>query len=133
VFLQNAVVNRTYADTSSRIDLRFVVPLNTDTSAMEAVLREAALGNPRVLRVPAPIVRFLRITTTGLEFDLFVFVARLEDRLVVSNDLNKAILAKMIALKIVDPSPVPEIKVRGVEQILRPAKPEGDGHAAPQA
>jgi small-conductance mechanosensitive channel len=133
VFLQNPVVNRTYADTSSRVDLKFTVPLKTEASAMEAVLREAALGHPRVLRVPAPIVRFLRITTTGLDFDLFVFVSRLEDRLLVINELNRAILAKLIEAGIVDPKPVPEIKVSGVEQILRPAKLEGDGHAAPQA
>jgi small-conductance mechanosensitive channel len=85
------------------------------------------------LRVPAPIVRFVRIAPAGLDFELFVFVARLEDRLVVSNELNRAILARMIEVKILDPNPVPEIKVRGVEQVLRPAKPEGDGHAAPQA
>ena len=133
VFLQNPVVNRTYADTSSRVELKFTVGLNTDVAAMEGLLREAALGHQRVLRVPAPIVRFTRIAPTGLDFELFVFVARLEDRLVVSNELNRAILARMIEVKILDPTPVPEIKVRGVEQVLRPAKLEGDGHAAPQA
>jgi small-conductance mechanosensitive channel len=133
VFLQNPVVNRTYADTSSRVELKFTVGLNTDVAVMEGLLREAALGHPRVLRVPAPIVRFVRIAPAGLDFELFVFVARLEDRLVVSNELNRAILARMIEVKILDPTPVPEIKVRGVEQVLRPAKPEGDGHAAPQA
>ena len=40
-----------------------------------------------------------------------MFVARLEDRLVVSNDLNKAILAKLIELKIVDPAPVPQLRL----------------------
>ena len=135
LFLQNPVVNRTYSDTSSRVELKFTVGLNTDVSAMEGALREAALGHPRVLRVPAPIVRFVHIMPTGLEFELFVFVARVEDRLVVNNDLNKAILAKLIELKIVDPTPVPELRLRGVERILSPASPsESDGHAAaPQA
>jgi small-conductance mechanosensitive channel len=59
-------------------------------------------------------VRFVRVTPTGLDFELFVFVARLEDRLVVGNDLNKAILARLIELKIVDPKPVPEYKVHHV-------------------
>jgi small-conductance mechanosensitive channel len=134
VFLQNPVVNRTYSDTSSRLEIKLTVGLNTDVAAMEAVLREAALGHPRVLRVPAPIVRFLHILPTGLEFELLVFVARVEDRLIVSNELNKTILAKLIELKIVDPTPVPEIRVRGVEQILPAAKASGsDGHAGPQA
>lgn len=117
MFLQNPVVNRTYADTSSRVEIKLTVGLGTDVAAMEGLLREAALGHPRVLRVPAPIVRFIQITTSGLDFELFVFVARLEDRLVVGNDLNKAILAKLIELKIVDPAPVPELRLRGIENL----------------
>lgn len=128
MFLQNPVVNRTYSDTSSRVEIKLTVGLNTDVAAMEGLLREAALGHPRVLRVPAPIVRFIQITTSGLDFELFVFVARLEDRLVVGNDLNKAILAKLIELKIVDPKPVPELRLRGIEPCLG-APPKGDGHA----
>jgi small-conductance mechanosensitive channel len=118
IFLQNPVVNRTYSDTSSRVEIKLTVGLGTDVAAMEGLLREAALGHPRVLRVPAPIVRFIQITPGGLEFELFVFVARLEDRLVVGNDLNKAILAKLIELKIVDPAPpIPELRVRGLENL----------------
>ena len=120
IFLQNPVINRTYSDTSSRVEIKVTVGLATDVSAMEGLLREAALGHPRVLRVPTPIVRFIQVTPTGLDFELFVFVARLEDRLVVSNDLNKAILAKMIELKIIDPSPVPELRLRGVETLAVP-------------
>jgi potassium efflux system protein len=115
IFLQNPVVNRTYSDTSSRVEVKLTVGLGTDVAVMEGMLREAALGHPRVLRVPAPIVRFNQITSNGLEFELFVFVARLEDRIVVSNDLNKAILAKLIELKIVDPAPVPQLRVLGME------------------
>ena len=133
-FLQNPVVNRTYSDTSSRVELKLTVPLATDVSLMETVLREEALAHQRVLRVPAPIIRFAAITPTGLDFELFVFVARIEDRLPVGNDLNKTILARLIGLKIVDPRPVPELRVRGVEHVLKPlATPEIDGHAKPQA
>jgi len=115
IFLQNPVVNRTYSDTSSRVEVKLSVGLGTDVATMEAMLREAALGHPRVLRVPAPIVRFIQITSSGLDFELFVFVARLEDRLVVGNDLNKAILGKLIELKIVDPAPVPQLRLLGAE------------------
>jgi potassium-dependent mechanosensitive channel len=133
IFLQNPVVNRTYFDASSRVELKFTVGLNTDVSVMEGLLREAALGHRHVLRVPAPIVRFLCIIPTGLEFELFVFVARVEDRLVVNNELNRAILAKLIELKIIDPRPVPELRVRGIDEILQPAKAGSDGHAGPKA
>jgi small-conductance mechanosensitive channel len=114
MFLQNPVVNRTYSDTSSRVEVQVTVGLGTDVSAMEALLREAALAHERVLRVPAPIVRFVRVTPNGLDFELFVFVARLEDRLVVSNDLNKAILQRMIELKILDPNAMPQLRLYGL-------------------
>ncbi|MBS0221423.1 MAG: mechanosensitive ion channel family protein [Proteobacteria bacterium] len=117
LFLQNPVINRTYADTSSRIEIQLTVGLATDVAKMEAILRETALGHPRVLRVPAPIVRFVRVTPTGLDFELFVFVSQLADRIVVSNDLNRDLLARMIEEKIVDPRPVPELRVRELDKL----------------
>ncbi|TAJ86374.1 MAG: mechanosensitive ion channel family protein [Reyranella sp.] len=117
MFLQNPVVNRTYSDTSSRIEITLTVPVGSDVDAMEAILREAALAHARVLRIPPPIVRFVKVGSDGLQFELFVFVARLEDRLIVTNDLNRAILAKLIGQKILDPSAVPEIRLRGLDKM----------------
>lgn len=117
LFLQNPVVNRTYSDTSSRIEIMLTVPVGSDVDAMEAILREAALAHARVLRVPAPIVRFAKVGADGLQFELFVFVARLEDRLIVTNDLNRAILAKLIEQKIINPAAVPEIRLRGLDKV----------------
>jgi small-conductance mechanosensitive channel len=132
VFLQNPVINRTYADTSSRIEIALTVGFGTDVPRLEAILRESALDHPRVLRVPSPIVRFARVGTTGLEFELMVFVAQLEDRLPVNNDLNRTILAKLIEARILDPAPVPQISVRNLDTLadaLR-GRPD-DNHAAP--
>ena len=53
VFLQNPVINRTYSDTSSRVDILLTVGLGTDVAKFETILRESALDQPRVLRVPA--------------------------------------------------------------------------------
>jgi potassium-dependent mechanosensitive channel len=135
MFLQNPVVNRTYSDTSSRVEIKLTVGLATDVVRMEAVLREAALGHARVLRVPPPIVRFERITPAGLEFELYVFVNRLEDRLVVTNDLNRTILAKLIEAGIVDPKPVPTFKLQGIETpaVVADGAAGKDGDAAASA
>ena len=65
VFLQNPVINRTYSDTSSRIEIALTVGFGTDVAKLEAILRESALDHPRVLRVPQPIVRFVRVGTVG--------------------------------------------------------------------
>ena len=135
LFLQNPVINRTYSDTSSRIELAFTVGFGTDVTKMETILREAALEHTRTLRVPAPIVRFMKIGQTGLEFGLFVFVGRLEDRQVVTNDLNRVILMRLIEEKILDPAPAPEFKLRDIDKLteaLRGAS-SGTGHATPPA
>lgn len=119
LFLQNPVINRTYADTSSRIELPITVGLGADVGKVETILREAALDHPRVLRVPKPIVRFVKMTPTGLDFELFVFVAQLEDRLVVTNDLNRTLLKRLIEEKILDPQPVQEFKLRDLGKLAQ--------------
>jgi small-conductance mechanosensitive channel len=133
LFLQNPVINRTYSDTSSRLEIGFTVGFGTDVIKMETILREAALGHPRVLRVPAPIVRFVKVGQTGLEFGLFAFVAQLEDRLVVTNDLNRAILVRLIEEKILDPAPVAELKLRDLDKLADAlgSAEQRTGHAAP--
>jgi potassium efflux system protein len=125
-------VNRTYSDTSSRIEIALTVGFGTDVAKLEAILRESALDHARVLRVPQPIVRFVRVGTAGLDFELLVFVAQLEDRLIVSNDLNKAILAKLIEARILDPAPAAEFKLRNLD-VLADALRDGraSDHAAP--
>ncbi len=135
VFLQNPVINRTYADTSSRVEITLTVGLATDVARLEAILRETALEQDRVLRVPQPIVRFVRITPAGLEFELFVFVARLEDRLIVSNDLNRTLLARLIEERIVDPKAATEFRLRDLDRLAealreRPGTGHGDTPAA---
>jgi len=129
LFLQNPVINRTYSDTSSRLEIPITVGFGTDVAKMEAILREAALGHPRVLRVPAPIVRFQRIAPTGLDFQLLVFVAQLEDRLVVTNGLNGTILARLIEDKILDPRPATEINVRDIGRLADALARQADGPA----
>lgn len=118
MFLQSAVINRTYADTSSRVEIAVTVDYGSDVAKVEAVLREAALAHPRVLRVPASIVRFNRLGADGLEFDLFAFVSRLEDRLVVGNELNRAILEKFREAEINIPFRTVDVHLRGIEALV---------------
>jgi small-conductance mechanosensitive channel len=129
LFLQNPVVNRTYSDTSSRLEIPITVGIGTEVPKMEAILREAALGHPRVLRVPAPIVRFQRITQAGLDFELLVFVAQLEDRQVVTNALNAAILARLIEEKILDPRAATEFRLRDLDKLAQALERNPDGTA----
>jgi len=78
-------------------------------------------------------VRFVRVAAAGLDFELFVFVSNLEDRLTVTNDLNRALLARLIEEKIIDPGAVPELRLRDIDKLgaaLRgelPERPKAEG------
>ena len=51
--------------------------------------------------------------------------------LVVTNDLNQAILARLIESGILDPKPMPSFKLHGLEHHLALDSKDGkDGHAA---
>jgi small-conductance mechanosensitive channel len=119
MFLQSAVINRTYSDTSSRVEIQLTVAYDTDVARVEAMLREAALNHPRVLRVPPPIVRFVRIGQHGLDFELFAFVAQLEDRLVVGNDLNRNVLQKVLEAGIEIPFRVSDVRLRDIDTLAQ--------------
>ncbi|WP_421995592.1 DUF3772 domain-containing protein [Reyranella sp.] len=118
MFLQSAVINRTYADTSSRVEISVTVGYGSDVAQVESILRESALGQPLVLRVPAPIVRFVRMGSDGLEFDLFAFVARVEDRLVVGNGLNRTILEKLREAEIEIPFRTVDLHLRDADRLV---------------
>jgi small-conductance mechanosensitive channel len=67
-----------------------------------------------------------------------VFVGQLEDRLVVTNDLNRVILARLIEEKILDPAPAAEFKLRDIDKLAEALSSadarsanQGTGHAAP--
>jgi small-conductance mechanosensitive channel len=76
-------------------------------------------------------VRFARVGTTGLEFELMVFVAQLEDRLVVNNDLNRTLLAKLIEARILDPTPAAEFRLRNLDTLADALRGRSDDHANP--
>jgi hypothetical protein len=64
-----------------------------------------------------------------------VFVSQLADRVVANNDLNRDLLARLVEEKIIDPRPVPELRVRDLDKLA--GRLTGDGsipgadHASP--
>ena len=135
VFLQNPVINRTYSDTSSRIEIALTVGLrHRCREDRDDPARGGARPSARAARAASRSCASRKSATTGLEFELFVFVAQLEDRLVVTNDLNRTILARLIEEKILDPAPAAEFKLRDLDKLaeaLQPTDPRTDHAAAP--
>ena len=124
MFLQNPVVNRTYADTSSRVEIKLTVGLaHRRRGDGRPAARGGARPSARAARAAAD--RALRAASrrAGLDFELYVFVNRLEDRLVVTNDLNKAILARLIEAQDRRSQAGSDFKLQGLETPLGAARP----------
>jgi len=51
---------------------------------------------------------------------------------VVANDLNKAILAKLIEQKIIDPAPIPQLQIVDFEKLLAADRQAQLDHAQPR-
>ena len=123
MFLQNPVVNRTYSDTSSRVEIKLTVGLGTDVAVMEgAAARGGARPSARAARAGADRALHPDHARAASTSSCSCSWPGWKTGWWSSNDLNKAILAKLIELKIVDPAPVPRVA---------PARPSSN--AAPDA
>lgn len=91
----NSVINWTHSDISSRFRVDIGVDYSTDVLLLMKILKDVALKNPRVLREPAPFVRFEDYGESSLNFSLYFFtneIFRVEN---VKSDLRIEIFKEL--------------------------------------
>ncbi|MBM3622993.1 MAG: mechanosensitive ion channel family protein [Alphaproteobacteria bacterium] len=110
-FLQTAVINWTYADNMSRVDIAITVVHGSDLAKVEAALLKAATDNPLVSTTPKPFTVFARIAPNGLEWELRCFLRNIATTPVARTQLNHAVLDNLaaagIAIAVTAPAAVP--------------------------
>jgi potassium efflux system protein len=77
--------------------IRVGVDYGSDPALVHRLLLQAATEVPEVMRDPEPRTWFLSFGASSLDFELRVFVASVNDRLVVQNALHSRINALFIA------------------------------------
>src|SRR4051812_16507666 len=69
-FIQENVINWTYAGNSVRFKVPVIVTLDSDVHAVDKLMCEAAKENPKVDKEPQPFTRLIGVETDGLHFEL---------------------------------------------------------------
>jgi len=91
--ITDRLINWTLNSEVTRITVKVGVGYDTDPALAHRLLMRAAAEMPLVLERPAPMSAFTGFGASNLEFELRVFVAKIDHRLTATNALNQRILA----------------------------------------
>jgi small-conductance mechanosensitive channel len=73
--ITSVVVNHSYSDRSVRVDVPIQVSYTSDVDRALELMLEAARGHARVLRNPAPAALLKGFSDSGIDMELYVWVA----------------------------------------------------------
>lgn len=119
--ITNEVINWSYSDRNVRIKIPVSISYDNDPELALALLREAAMANPRVLADPAPATRLMAFGDSGIELELRVWIQDPEAGLAnVRSDINLAIWRAFKAAGIVIPYPQRDLHIRSGLEALTP-------------
>ena len=117
--ITNEVINWSFGDRNVRLKIPVSISYDNDPEQALALLREAAMANPRVLANPEPATRLMSFGDNGIELELRVWIQDPEAGLAnVRSDINLAIWRAFKAAGIVIPYPQRDLHIRsGLESL----------------
>lgn len=118
-FITASLINWTRNDPITRIVIPVGVSYNSDPLLVHQVLLEVATAHPLVIKDPPPAALFLRFGDSALEFEVWVFVRELANRVPVTHDLHNHILQALRQHGIEIPFPQQDVHVRDMPTGLR--------------
>lgn len=121
-FITEKVINWSFTDTRSRLDVTFGVSYASDPHTVRRLAREAAAGVARVLPAPAPVCHITGFGESSIDFVLRFWIEDAQNGLTnVRGDVLLALWDALKAANIDIPFPQRDITVRGpVEVRLAP-------------
>ncbi|MEZ5599499.1 MAG: mechanosensitive ion channel, partial [Pseudomonadales bacterium] len=112
-FITGQLINWTLSNAMTRVVIQVGVDYGSDTDLVHRLLMQVAQEHPRVVADPAPKSWFLSFGASSLDFELRVFVATIEDRLMVQDALNTRIAALFAEHGIGIAYPQLDVHIRG--------------------
>lgn len=107
------IENLSLADPKLLVSTTVTVGYDSDTDRVEAILVDAALASPRVLKDPGPGARLANLGADGLEYQLLFWIADPENgQLNVRSEINVRILKALRAANIDIPFPQRVVHVK---------------------
>lgn len=113
-FITGQLVNWTLTDSTIRLSVKIGIAYGSDTALTTRLLLEAAANHPLVLRDPEPTATFTGFGASALDFELHVFLPRLDHLAGVRHHLNMAIDEAFRAAGIEMAFPQQDIHVRSL-------------------
>ncbi|WP_226568808.1 mechanosensitive channel MscK [Mangrovibacter yixingensis] len=90
-FVTERLINWSLSDTITRVVISLGVAYGSDLDKVKAVLLQAAMEHPKVMRDPEPAVFFTTFGASTLDHELRLYVRELRDRSYTVDELNRAI------------------------------------------
>jgi small-conductance mechanosensitive channel len=119
--VNNEVTNWTLSNRRARIQIPVGVSYGSDVPLVIETLKACASENPGVAETPEPQVLFLRFGESSLEFELRVWVANIDQRLIITSELHQEITRRFREAKIEIAFPQRDLHLRSLDEsvILR--------------
>jgi small-conductance mechanosensitive channel len=114
-FISGIVKNKVLSDPSGRVALSVAIAISEDPVRARDVLLSCLSANREVLREPPPNVLLKNFGASGIEFDLFGFVADVTAVAKVSSELRFEILKRLREENIAHPSPTTALNTEQLE------------------
>jgi potassium efflux system protein len=114
-----AVGNWTHKNKLGRVEIPVGVAYGSDARRVHEILMEIARSHPLVLKNPEPFVLFAALADSSLNFEIRVFLADINNSVIVQNDIRFSVLDAFFKEGIEIPFPQRDIHVKGTD--LRPA------------
>jgi len=87
----STVTNWTLTDRQVRLIVQIGVAHGSDVDLVTRILTQIAQDNPFIMKFPAPSVMFVNFGTNSLDFELRCWVADIDNRLSIKNEINREI------------------------------------------
>jgi len=131
--ITNKVINWSYSKNEIRLDIPFPVDVGSDPHQVRRVAIEAAADVDRVLAEPPPTCHFVSFSNQSLNFLLRVWIRDPESG--VTNMKSALLLALWDAMareRIMIPSPIADMRLRGTAQFAIQSPDEFPAETLPQ-
>ncbi|WP_226669886.1 mechanosensitive ion channel family protein [Metabacillus litoralis] len=122
-FLEEKVVNRSFADPRLRLVIPIGVAYGTDVEKVREYLLQVAAQesevSPVVLKTPDPFVNFVGFGESSLDFELFVWIADPNQFIVIKSNLNFRINSILSENNIEIPFPQRDLHLKSFHRDVR--------------
>jgi potassium efflux system protein len=112
------VTNWTLSNEQSRLVIPIGVAYGSEVPKVLAILRECAERHPKVLENPEPSIIFTAFGASSLDFELRVWIADVNSRLVVKSELLQDIDARFRRANVEIPFPQHDLHLRSIDSLV---------------